>query len=113
MDWIGIAIAAFSGALAALAARLIVGFNKERKAISAIAFVIFFIGSRFAVNTYLEPKIRLWDIERQLREIPLFNTLSVHEPDNFHYFAKAVYDSARKGSSKQIVAATAADLMIG
>ena len=52
MDWIRIAIASGSGALAAVIAQAAIGFKRERKALYVLVLVIAFFGIRFVAATY-------------------------------------------------------------
>jgi hypothetical protein len=112
MDWIGPVIAGLSGAIAAVIAQLTVGFRKERKGFYLIAFAVLFVGLEFSAKGYVEPWLRGWDAERQVREIPFYKELSVRDPLAYQRIKTAIQEAVRSGDSKEKTSQRIADVIV-
>ena len=111
MDWIGPVIAGLSGALAAVIAQLTVGFKKERRGLYLVVLVLLFVVLRFSAVSYVEPLVRVWDAERQVRKIPFYKELSVHDPVAYERIKEVIQEAARTGDSTEKIAARIADVL--
>jgi hypothetical protein len=100
MNWMEIAIAALSGAIAAAVAQLVVGFKHERKGLFTVVLLILFFVLRFSARSYLEPQLRVWEAERQIEEIPFYKTLSIHDPATYQRVRVAIRESVLAGDSR-------------
>jgi hypothetical protein len=111
MIWVGILIAAFSGALAAVIAQIIVGFKNERKTFTGIVAVVLFFVFRGLGSAYVAPEIRAWNGERTIREIPFYRLLSENDSETYNRLRKIVHDSTLAGESGSQVALKISDVV--
>jgi hypothetical protein len=113
MDWIAAVIAAFSGAIAALIAQLAVGLKKERKGLYLISLFLIFTGLEFCGRSYVGPWLHAWEAERQVREIPFYKELSVHDPEAYQRIKTIIREAVRSGDSQTKISLRIADVIGG
>jgi hypothetical protein len=109
MDWIGIFLAGFSGAVAALIAALAVGFRKERRGLSAPIAAILFVCIKLFASAYVEPGIRVWDTKRVLRTMPFYSELATYDPEAYQKVESIVLEGVQHGDSQERATLKAAD----
>jgi hypothetical protein len=113
MDWIAVVIAAFSGAIAALIAQLAVGLKKERKSLYIVIVVLIFTGLESFGRSYVGPQLHAWEAERQIREIPFYKELSLHDPEAYQRIKTIVQEAVRSGDSQAKISQRIADVIGG
>jgi hypothetical protein len=79
LDWIEIAAAGIAGGLAALAAYAFVD-RKSRQGLYLIVMLIFFFFFQELMKIYLIPRIHLWQEEKEIRTIALYDELAKTDP---------------------------------
>src|SRR5271166_5628361 len=112
MDWIGILVAVLFGAVAALIAQLVVGFKKGRAGVAAAVTAVLFLCFRFAATTYVEPKIRVWELKREIRAMPFYKELAVYDPVTYQQVEALTIEATRGGEVKQKADLKIADQLI-
>jgi hypothetical protein len=103
MDWISVAGYGASGALGALFASLIVGNKKERRVIYFVVLVVAMYGVHALAARFVLPSVYGWQIDRQLRQIPLYSEIAEGDPETYEKLKEVVLEGARTGESTGVV----------
>jgi hypothetical protein len=113
MDWMSVLAAAACGALAAAIASLVtIKSKKSRGLFSVITVVLFFLLRTLSDKTVL-PRVRDWQTDRQLRELPFYSDLAEVDPQTYEKVRVVTSDSVRKGDGADVIASRIAPLLAG
>jgi hypothetical protein len=113
MDWLAILVAGTSGALAAAIATLLAGTRKERRAPYAIVTVICFFLINAFFNQAITPRIRSWQVDRQLRELSFYREFAEVEPQTYEKIRVIASDAVMKGEGANMIAGRISPLVAG
>ena len=59
-----------------------------------------------------EPRIREWDAEREIRAMPFYHELSIHDPAAYEQVKTIVIEAVRSGDSKEKMGAKISDALV-
>jgi hypothetical protein len=93
-------IAILAAVLAFAAIKL---FKIRNKGVYVIAFILCFAALRILANMTFMPSIRVWNIERELNNIPVYKTISATDPDIYQAIKKDMALSVKKGESREVI----------
>ena len=111
MLWISILFATVCGALAVLVAHLVVGNPKERRVPYLIVIVVVFFGLKLFSTVTLEPRVQIWEANRELRGLPFYRELSEDNPATYAKVEAVVAESVKNGDSQDALAGKIAPIV--
>ena len=103
MDWLAIVSGAIAGALAAAIASLLTGKSKERRGLFAIVTLVIFLTLKVFFDQAVLPHVRVWQTDRQLRELPFYRDLAEVDPQTYQKVRDIVADSVKKGERADVI----------
>jgi hypothetical protein len=112
MDWMSVLVAALCGALAAVIASLVTIKSKSRGLYVVITVVMFIVLRALSDKTLL-PRVRDWQTDRQLRELPFYRDLAEVDPQTYEKIRVVASDSVRKGDGADVIASRIEPIVAG
>jgi hypothetical protein len=104
MDWMSVLAAALCGALAAGIASLVTIKSKNRSGLFSVITVVLFFVLRALSDKTIMPRVRDWQTDRQLRELPFYRDLAEVDPQTYEKVRIVTSDSVRKGDGADVIA---------
>lgn len=111
MDWMSVLAAAFCGALAAVIASLVTIRSKQNRGPYVIVLLVVFLGLKALSDKTLLPRLRDWQTDRQLRELPFYRDLAEVDPQTYEKVRVVASDSMRKGDGADVIASRIAPIV--
>lgn len=97
MDWVSILAAGIVGGIAAAIASLTVGTSKRFR--FAAAMFILFLTLQLLSDRMVLPRVRLWQVDRKLREAAFFRDIAEADPQMYTRVLAVALDSSQKGEA--------------
>jgi hypothetical protein len=113
MDWMSVLAAALCGALAAGIASLVTIKSKKSRGPYVVITVVMFLVLRALSDKTLLPRLRDWQTDRQLRELPFYRDLAEVDPQTYEKVRVVASDSMRKGDGADVIASRIVPIVAG
>jgi hypothetical protein len=114
MDWMSVLSAAIAGALAAaIASLLFLRKSKDHRFAYTTLTVVLFLGFKLFSDQSILPRIREWQTDEQLRELPFYRDLAEVDPLTYEKVRVVMSDSVRKGDGADVIASRIAPIVAG
>jgi hypothetical protein len=112
MDWPSILSAGICGALAALLASLVLlGKSTNRRSLYTIVTVVLFLGLKTLSDQAILPRVRGWQADRQLRQLPFYRDIAEADPPTYEKMRAVTSNSVRNGEGADTIASKLAPIV--